>query len=287
MKFQLRVVLFVSLLSIQTFAATPLDDSREVGGFAIGTQAYSFNQFTALEAIEKTKAAGGKTIEFFSWQKFSTNHPKLEVNHTLPDKYIDELKAALKAADLRATSIYIGNAAFAAKDSEAMLRKTFEFAKKLDLLALTGEPPESGFDLMEKLCKEYDIKFCLHNHKHDAAKPDYKNWDPHYTVKLMEKRDARMGFCLDTGHLVRSGGNPVEAAKLFGKRLHTLHLKDPITADGHDTIYGQGVGKVKDVLHQLKKQKFKGWISVEYENETSTDTVSDIRQSIEFVRGQK
>jgi len=285
MKLFLPLTLVGISLLLNTHGATPLADSCKIGGFAIGCQAYSFNQFTALEAIEKTKAAGGKTIEFFSWEKFSPEHPNLEINFTLPQKNIDELKAKLQAADIRATSLYFGNTAFTQKDPEAALRKTFEFAKKMDLLALTGEPPESGFDLVEKLCKEYDLKFCLHNHKRDESKPDYKNWDPNYTVKLMEKRDARMGFCLDTGHLVRSGLKPVDAIKLFGKRLHTLHLKDPISATDHDTIYGEGVADIKGILRQLKKQKFNGFISIEYENNW-TNSVPDIRRCIEFVRAK-
>jgi sugar phosphate isomerase/epimerase len=287
MKIAFRLLLASLLLSVTVRAGTPLDDSRKVGGFIIGCEAYSFNKFTALEAIEKTKATGGKTIEFFSWEKFSTNYPKLEVNHTLPQKHIDELKAALKAADIRATSLYIGNNAFTQKDPEAALRKTFDFAKKLDLVALTGEPPDSGFDLVEKLCKEYDIKFCLHNHRGDESHPEYKYWNPAYTSKLMQGRDPRMGYCLDTGHLVRSGGKPLEAIKLFGSRLHTLHLKDPISATGHDTVYGHGIGDIKSVLAALKEQKFNGFISIEYETDNDATAVDEMRQCVDFVRQSK
>src|SRR3954469_15277204 len=173
MKLIARLFALALLLQLSAFAAEPLPDSCKIGGFPLGCQAYSFNNFTAFEAIDKTAAAGGKTIEFFTWQKYSPEHPNLEVNSTLPEKYINELKEKLKAAGIRATSAYFGNAAFTAKDPEAALRKTFEFAKKLNFVALTGEPPESGFDLVEKLCKEYDIRFCLHNHRRDEAHLEY------------------------------------------------------------------------------------------------------------------
>src|SRR5690349_1228606 len=52
-------LLFASLFCVHLQAATPLDDSLKVGGFAIGCQAYSFNRYTAFEAIEKTREAGG------------------------------------------------------------------------------------------------------------------------------------------------------------------------------------------------------------------------------------
>lgn len=285
MKRALCLAAFVLSFQLIANAASPLDDSTKIGGFSIGCQAYSFKDFSAYEAIDKTAATGGKTIEFFSWQKLSPEHPKLELNSTLPEQQITELKAKLKSAGLRATSMYFGNNAFTQKDPEAALRKTFEFAKKMEFVALTGEPPATGFDLVEKLCKEYDIRFCLHNHRKDDAHPDYKNWDPTYTAGLMKNRDKHMGFCLDTGHLVRSGLKPVEALKILKGRVFSLHLKDPITADGHDTVYGQGVGDVKNVLKELKKQKFDGFISIEYEN-FGSNSVADIKQCIEFVRAQ-
>jgi sugar phosphate isomerase/epimerase len=283
MKFIYYCFVVACSFAISLHAATPLDDSLKIGGFALGCQAYSFNRFTAFEAIEKTREAGGKTIEFFLWQKFSPEHPGIELNALLPDKYIEELKSKLKKENIRAVSAYFGNSAFEQKDPEAALRKVFEFAKKLDLVALTGEPPISGFDLVEKLCKEYNIQFCLHNHRKDDNKPDYQNWNPDYTVKLMQGRDKRMGFCLDTGHLVRSNLKPVDALKKMKGRVFSLHLKDPVSSTDHDTIYGEGVGDIHGVLQELRKQKFKGFISIEYEHNW-TNSVSDIRQCIDFVR---
>ena len=279
-------LIVAAVACIQLHAAPKLPDSCKVGDFVLGCQAYSFNDVTAFEAIDKTAATGAKTIEFFSWQKFSPQHPELEVNSLLPDKYIEELKAKLKSAGIRATSMYFGNAAFEKKDPESALRKTFDFAKKMEMVALTGEPPANGFDLVEKLCKEYDIRFCLHNHRRDPAHADYKNWDPDYTVGLMKNRDKHMGFFLDTGHLVRSGLKPVDALKKMQGRVFSLHLKDPITADGHDTVYGKGVADIKGILEELKQQKFDGFISIEYEN-FGTNSVPDITRCVDFVRNAK
>ena len=266
-------------------AAESLPKSTKVGGFSLGCQAYTFNGFTLFEAIDKTKEAGGKTIEMFLWQKFSPEFPTLEFNAQLSDDKLKLLKEKLRASNIVPVSAYFGNAAFAAKDPEAELRKVFDFAKKLNLVSLTGEPPnvEKDLDLIEKLVKEYDIRFCLHNHQKDVANPKYRNWDPNYTFGLMKNRDPRMGFCLDTGHLVRSGLKPVEALKILQGRVFGLHLKDPISETDHDTIYGQGVGDVKGVLKELKRQKFDGYISIEYEHNW-TNSVPDIKQCVEFVR---
>ena len=48
-----------------------IPDEYKQGGFAIGSQAYTFNRFTAFEAIEKTAQAGGRVIEFYPGQRLS------------------------------------------------------------------------------------------------------------------------------------------------------------------------------------------------------------------------
>jgi len=269
-------------------AAEPLPQSTKIGGFPLGCQAYSFKFYTLFEAIDKTSEAGGKTIEMFLWQKFSPEFPDLEFNAQLSDEHFKLLKKKFRSSGVRPVSAYFNNVPFTEKDPEAALRKVFDFAKKLKLVSLTGEPPDGkeNFDLVEKLVKEYDIRFCLHNHRNDPTRPEYKNWDPNHTVKLMEGRDKRMGFCLDTGHIVRSGLKPVDALKVLEGRVFALHLKDPITITDHDTIYGQGVGDVKGVLKELKRQKFDGYISIEYEHNW-TNSVPDIKQCVEFVRREE
>src|SRR5438093_149355 len=108
MKFFPRSAFLIFFATTNLFAATPISDDCKIGGFALGCQSYSFNDVSAFEAIDKIAATGAKTVEFFSWQKFSPEHPNLEVNSSLPDKYIAELKAKLKSAGLRATSMYFG-----------------------------------------------------------------------------------------------------------------------------------------------------------------------------------
>jgi sugar phosphate isomerase/epimerase len=51
-----------------------------------------------------------------------------------------------------------------------------------------------------------------------------------------------------------------------------------------DTIYGTGVSDVKGMLDELKRQGFKGNISIEYENNWD-HSVPDVAQCIGFVRG--
>ncbi len=260
--------------------------AEKVGGFVVGCAAYTFRQGTAFEAIDKTKACGGKVIEFFAWQKLSKETGDAKLDENMSDEHVKLLKAKLAATGIQGVSCYVNNAHFpAGNKDETGPRKVFEFAKKLGLRGLTGEPPEDQLDIVEKLAKEYDIQFCIHNHRKDDKKPDYKNWDPAYVLSLVKNRDRRIGACVDTGHLVRSNLKPTDAIKILGKRVLSLHLKDPkdTSPDAADQLYGTGAGDIKGVLAELKRVGFKGHIDVEYET-LSDHLLDDVKQCIEYVR---
>ena len=256
------------------------------GGFEIGVASYSFRNVTAFEAIEKTKACGGDVIEFFLWQKLSPEHPDVVLNQNISDEHLTALKNKLQVTGVRAVNAYFNNTVFQDKANvEANVRSLFEFARKLGLRGLTGEPPVDQLDLVEKMVKEFNIQLCFHNHPKDPKKPDYKNWDPVYLLSLMEKRDPRMGFSLDTDHISRSGLEPVEAVRLFKDRILSVHLKDvkEATKESIDLPYGQGIGNMAGVLAELKKQGFKGHVAVEYENVTD-HLLADVKFCLAFIR---
>lgn len=255
-------------------------------GFEVGVAAYSFRTMTAFEAIEKTKACGGDVIEFFLWQKFSPEHPEVILNQDLSDENLAALKAKLQATGVKAVNAYFDNSVFQdPAKAEAKVRKLFDFARKLGLRGLTGEPPADQLDLVEKMVKEYDVQLCFHNHPKDPATPEYRNWDPVYLLSLMEKRDPRMGFSLDTGHLGRSGVDTVAAAKLFKGRILAVHLKDVKESkkDSIDLPYGQGISNIAGVLKELKSQGFRGHVAVEYENITD-HLLDDVKFCISYIR---
>ena len=257
-------------------------------GIEVGCSAYTFRHLTAFEAIEKTKECGGDVIEFFLWQKLSPENPKVVLDMNLSDEHIAALKAKLKATDVRAVNAYFNNAPFQDKaNAEANVRKLFEFARKLGLRGLTGEPAPDQLDLVEKMVKEYDIQLCFHNHPKNPAKLEYLNWDPAYLLSLMKKRDPRMGFSVDTGHLARSGVDTVGAIKLFKGRINSVHLKDVKEAkhDSGDLPYDQGISNIEGILTELKRQKFRGHVAVEYEH-TTDHLLDDVKHCIGFIRSR-
>ena len=252
--------------------------------FEAGVSAYSFRQVTAFEAIDKAKACGAEVIEFFLWQKLSPEHPDVILNQDLSDEHLAALKAKLHASGIRAVNAYFGDIGKTEEDT----RKFFAFAKRLGLRGLTGEPAAESFDLVERMVKEFDVQLCFHNHAKNPEKPQYRNWDPSYLMGLMKGRDPRMGFSVDTGHIYRSGMDPVAYLKVVKGRVHSVHLKDVKEAKygSPDLPYGQGIGNIPAVLNELKRQAFKGHVGVEFDA-VSPHVEADVKQCVDFIRNQK
>jgi len=97
---------------------------------------------------------------------------------------------------------------------------------------------------------------------------------------LSTVQDRALGLCLDTGHYLYGGGDPVDLVKRHADRMSCLHLKD---IDGaklkearerklnfHDGVrhgvfapLGQGVIDFATILKLLQAAKFDGWVVVE------------------------
>jgi sugar phosphate isomerase/epimerase len=279
MKFLLPAAL-AALLTVAGAKAGSLPDNIKQGGFAIGCQAWSFNHYSVLEAIDKTAETGAKTIEFFPGQKLSQEEPTVKFDHNAPKEVWDKVKA--KLAEKHITPVAYGVVGIP-KD-EAGARKVFEFAKYFGLYVINTESVDA-IDTFEPLVKEYNIKVGFHDHPKRPDHPEYRMWDPNYILSVVKGRDPRIGSCADTGHWVRSGLKPVECIQILKGRIMSSHLKDlnaPLPS-AHDVPYGQGVSDVKGILDEYKAQGFDGPISVEYEYDWTTN-VPEVKACIDFVR---
>lgn len=279
----LLVLMLTSGLSLAGFTspAEPIPTDCRIGGVALGCQAWTFREFTVLEAIDKTAAAGGKIIELFPGQKLSPDKPGVVLDHNASAALIAEVKARLQKDGVRAVNYGV----VPIPNNEAEARKIFNFAKELGLYGITTESVES-IDVIEKLVKEYDIRVGFHNHPRLPANPGYKMWDPKYVQRVVRNRDRRIGATADVGHWVRSGLNPVDCLKILRGRVISVHLKDlnEKSPDARDVPFGTGVCDIPAILRELKHQKFAGNISIEYEHNW-TNNLSDVAQCIGFVRG--
>ena len=167
-----------------------IPDEYKTSGFYLGCQAWTWNNFTVFEAIEKTAQAGGKVIEFYPGQKLSKEEPNVSWDQNASPETIQKVKT--KLAEFHITPVNFGVVGISKDPAEA--RKLFEFAKALGLRAITTESVDA-IDTFEPLVKEYDIMVGFHDHPKQPNNPGYKMWDPNYILSVVRGRDPRIGSC--------------------------------------------------------------------------------------------
>lgn len=271
----------IAVLPTPGHAEQPIPEECKSGGFFVGCQAWTWNQFTVFEAIEKTAQAGGKVIEFYPGQKLSPEEPNVSWDQNASTDTIQKVKDKLAQYHIRAVNYGV----VGIPKDPAGARKLFEFAKTMGLRAITTESVDA-IDVFEPLVKEYDIMVGFHDHPKQPNNPGYRMWDPNYILEVVKNRDPRIGSCADTGHWVRSGLKPIDCLRILKGHIISSHLKDlnELGPGAHDVPFGLGVSDVPGILDELKRQHFDGNISIEYEYQMDR-SMPMVAQCIGFVRG--
>jgi len=234
--------------------ADPLTPAEQLG-WQLAIHERTFQDFTVYEAMDKTAELGLKYMSLSASVKLDSKTTVATAN--LTDAQIEAIKKLLDAKGLKLVNAYVplpGN--------ETNCRKEFEFARKMGIDVLVGEPTEGALDTVEKLCKEYNIKVAIHDH----PKPSHY-WNPETVLAAIKGRSPLMGACADTGHWVRSGLDPVECLKILQGHVICLHFKDLAEKNpkSHDVPWGTGVGNCKGMMEELQRQGFHGAFCAEYE----------------------
>jgi len=90
-----------------------------------------------------------------------------------------------------------------------------------------GMSPQHWDDTIEivsriaRACREFGVSTAFHHHAGTFVET------PNEIARLCENTDPNLiGLCLDTGHYLYGGGDPVDAVQKYGSRIWHLHLKD-------------------------------------------------------------
>lgn len=248
--------------------------------FMLSVQAWTFNKFTAFEAIEKTAQAGARYIELFPGQTMQPG-ADTKVGPEMGDEATKALQAHLEKSKVKAVAFGVTGIP---KEPEKA-RPLFKWAKEMGIVVINTES-DDAIDTIEMMVKEFDVKVGFHDHPKRPNDPNYRMWDPNYILSLVKDRDKRIGTCADTGHWVRSGIKPVDALKILDGRIVGSHVKDlhEFAMSGHDVPWGHGVSDIPGVFDEFKRQGFMGPASVEYEHNWETN-LAEVANCVGFARG--
>lgn len=249
-------------------AAGLVADKDPWGGFPLGIQSYSLRDFNTEDAIRHIQGLGLHYAELFG-KHLSTTATDQELAATLK---------LLKDAGIKIS----GHGVHGFTKNDDANRKLFEFAKRAGIKIITANPEYDSFDSLDKLVAEYDIKIAIHNHGPQQLYDKIES-----VAKAVKGRHKWIGACVDTGHFIRSGEDPVKAVTELGERVFALHIKDDVErgTGSKNVVIGKGNLDVVGLFKALRQIKFPadGDLSLEYEANPA-NPIADIKACLEVAQ---
>jgi sugar phosphate isomerase/epimerase len=269
----------------------------------LNTSRRAFLGSAALAAVRPGFAAvtGDKPeavrLGLCTYSLFKTKFPEvIEAAKTLRVRYINlkpeahlpigsspaQIAETVKMLDDAGLVLVGTGATYLTKQDEGEIRRAFEYNKALRSPLIVIGPTVETLPLIEKCVKEYNIKAAVHNHG-----PSDKHFPtPQSALAAIKNMDARVGLCMDIGHTLRAGVDPVAAAKEAGARLLDTHTKDVRMVNGKGEAVDSGDGDINlaALFRQLQKMGYKGYCNLEYEVKAS-DKMAGMAKSLAYMRG--
>ncbi|HJP58570.1 MAG TPA: sugar phosphate isomerase/epimerase, partial [Gemmatimonadaceae bacterium] len=230
----------------------PVADADDESLPKLGVASYSLRNFTREQALEMTRSLGVKYINFKS----------VHLPYDASPTEFATARSELAAAGLQLVG---GGTITFENDTDEGVKKYFDYARAAGMPTIVCTCKPSVLPRIEKFARQYDIKVAIHNHG-----PEDENFpSPYDALRSVKGMDPRMGLCIDLGHTVRAGTDPVQAIADARSRVLDMHAKDLRDFKSADSqcIVGEGEIPIAAIFRQLRAIGYRGYVNLEYEIE--------------------
>ena len=173
----------------------------------LGLASYTLRNFKLEDVIKMTQRLQLKSLA-------------LKSMHMPLDSSPDDLRNA--ATQVSAAGLKLYGAGVIYMKTAQEVENAFTYASHAGLEVIIGVPDHALLPLVNKLVEKYNIRLAIHNH--GPGDDLYRSPDDVYAkVRALDKR---IGLCIDIGHVVRIGQDPVPMIEKYQDRLYDLHVKD-------------------------------------------------------------
>ena len=235
--------------------------------FQLGIASYTFREFTLEETIAMTTRLDIKNL-------------CLKSMHMPLDSSPEEIKSMADKVHEAGINLYGGGVIYMRSAEE--VENAFAYALNAGMKVIVGVPEHELLELCNKKVKETGINLAIHNHgPGDKVYPT-----PESAYKLIKDMDPGMGLCVDIGHTVRIGKDPITDTRKYMERVHDIHIKDEDKAEasGATCEIGHGVIDIPGFLNMLIEENYSKIVSFEYEKD-GKDPLDGLAESVGYVRG--
>jgi hypothetical protein len=260
-------VLAAGATSLYAYPGVTISVDKAVNTFSIGLAGYTFREFTVEKTIEMMK-------------RIAVTNLSLKDFHMPMNSSQEQINVVIQKFKSAGINVYTVGVVY--MKTQESVDQAFEYAKMAGVKIIVGAPDYALLPYVEKKIKSYDFKMAIHNHGPDN--PLYPNATDIWNH--IKDLDARIGICIDIGHTTRDGQDPCVDILKYRSRIFDMHVKDVDKAakEGITVEMGRGIIDIPKVIETLRKIKYSGMCSLEFEKDMS-DPLPGIAESIGYLKG--
>jgi inosose dehydratase len=235
--------------------------------FDLGIASYTFRKFSLEDTIAMTR-------------RLKINKLCLKSMHLPLELTPDQIKA--EAAKVRDAGIDPYGAGVIYMTTIEEVDRAFAYAGHAGMKVIIGSPEHGLLEYCNGKVKKTGIRMAIHNH----GPGDEQYPTPESAYRLISDMEPGMGLCIDIGHTLRIGADPIAETAKYMDRVLDIHIKDEDKADetGNTCEIGHGVIDIPGFLEMLLKEKYGNVVSFEYEKDED-DPMAGLAESVGYVRG--
>ena len=176
-----------------------------------------------------------------------------------------------------------------------------DWSPRVELTPAQWDHLLTSLPVVDEAAAEFGVSHVLHPHWRTTIEQDAD------VKRVLQGSDVRI--CLDSGHLMLGGSDPLEVARAFGARVAHVHLKDVSTSvaarlragelelvgavqQGLFQPLGAGDVAVDELVLELERSGYRGWYVLEQDTAIldaappeGEGPIADVRTSIAYLEG--
>ena len=247
--------------------AAAMETNENEVPFRLALASYTLRAFPLTETLAMTRRVGLKQICLKSF------HLPLEASP-------EEIARVRKEVADAGIDLYAGGVINMAGEDD--VNHAFDYAAAAGMRVIVASPDPELLPLLDRRIRETGIAVAIHNH----GPGDKRFPTPESVYERVRPFDKRLGLCMDIGHSVRIGADPIADAERFADRLIDVHLKDIDQAGpaGKCVEAGRGIIDLPGFLRKLIEIRFSGMAAFEFEKDEN-DPLPGLAESVGYVNG--
>ncbi|MDA1045211.1 MAG: TIM barrel protein, partial [Verrucomicrobia bacterium] len=239
--------------------STALSASAMAQDIKLALQAYTFRDRSFVETVETAKRLGFKYIEAYPGQPLGDGFEGSTDYRRITPEALQQLKTYVDEQDVKIVHYGVTDA-----DSDAQWDKLMAFAKVLGVgvIEIECSADRAKLDRAERAGERHKIKIGLHNHTQAEGLPEA-------VLEQLKGRGKYIGAGSDIGHWMSANTRPLDGVRVLKGKFVDMHITDSdaiTSAPTRRVPLGSGAGEIAAVLDELTAQKYKGYVTLEYEH---------------------